>query len=50
MKYLSLVGMSGSIGAAIGAMVNKDWLFAIFYVISCGINHFCYNVWSKSLK
>jgi|GEM_PF-5403928 len=50
MKCWSLVWMSASIGAAIGAIVNKDWLFAIFCVISCAINHFCYNRYSDALK
>lgn len=50
MKYWSLAGMSASIGAALRAIVEKDWLFAIFCVISCAINHFCYDVWSKSQK
>lgn len=50
MKYWSLVWMSASIGVAIGAIINKDWLFAIFYVISCAINHFCYNLYSEALR
>lgn len=50
MKYYSLVLMFASAGAAISYVVRKEWLPAIFCVMSCAINHFCYNVWSKSLK
>lgn len=42
--------MSASIGAALAAIIRKDWMFAIFCVISCAINHFCYNVWNKQIK
>lgn len=50
MKYWSLTWMSTSIGAALAAIIRKDWMFAIFCVISCGANHFCYNVWNKQIK
>lgn len=49
-KYWSFVWMQASIGAAVAAIISKDWSFAIFYVISCAIHHFCYNQHSKSLK
>lgn len=42
--------MSASIGVALGAIVRKDWPLAIFYVVCCAINHFCYNVWDKRIK
>lgn len=50
MKYNSLVWWSLCLGAAIGAIVRKDWLYAIFCVACCAINHFCYNVWNKQIK
>lgn len=50
MKYWSLACMAASIGAAVGCVARKDYLFAIYYVISCAINHFCYNVWSSRSK
>lgn len=50
MKYWSLAWMAASIGAAVGCVARKDCLFAIYYVISCAINHFCYNVWSSRSK
>lgn len=50
MKYWSLIWMSVSIGAAIRAIVEKDWLFAMFCVSCCGVNHFCYNRYSEALK
>ena len=42
-KYWCLAWMAASIGAAAGCVVWKDYLSAIFYVISCAINHFCYR-------
>lgn len=50
MKCWSLVWWSLCLGAAIGAIVRKDWLYAMFYVAGCAINHFCYSYWSESLK
>lgn len=50
MKYYSLVWMSASIGVAIASIIQRDWLFAMFCVMSCAINHFCYNRYSEALK
>lgn len=50
MKCWSLVWMSASIGATIGAILREDWLLAAFYVATCAINHVCYNFWSRALK
>lgn len=44
MKYWSLAWMSASIGAALGSLLNKDYGYTIFYVVTCALNHFCYNV------
>lgn len=50
MKYYSLALMAASIGAAVGYVARKDYPLAMYYVISCAINHFCYNVWSSRSK
>lgn len=42
--------MAASIGAAVGGFLNKDYGYTIFCVVTCAINHFCYNVWSKRIK
>lgn len=35
------------LGAAIGCAINKEYACAIWNVISCAINHYCYNRQSK---
>ncbi len=50
MKHWSSIWMLASIGATLGAIARKDWPFAIFCVMACAINHFCYNVWNKRIK
>lgn len=47
MKCWSLVWWSLCLGAAVGAIVRKDWLYAMFYVAGCAIHHFCYNYYKK---
>lgn len=50
MKYYSLALMAASIGAAAGYVAQKDYPLAIYCVISCAINYFCYNKWSSRSK
>lgn len=50
MKYWSLAWMSASIGATLGSFLNKDYGYTIFCVVTCAINHICYNVWNKRIK
>lgn len=50
MRMFSLFMMAASIGAALGSFVSKEYGIAIFYVVSCGINHFCYNAWNKLIN
>lgn len=47
MKYWSLVWMSASIGAMIGAAARKDYPFAMFFLLNCAIHHLCYNYHKK---
>lgn len=42
--------MSASIGAALGFFLCKDYGYTIFCVVTCAINHYCYNVWNKRIK
>lgn len=50
MKYYSLVLIFASLGAVIASIARKDWPSAMFSVLCCAANHFCYNHYSRHIK
>lgn len=42
--------MAASIGAALGCLTRKGYGDAMFWVVSCALNHYCYNGWNRRIK
>lgn len=46
-KWWSLAWVVISAASAIAYLALREWECAMFAVISCAINHFCYDIYKK---